>query len=86
MESAIPTELAMIKLRPFRSADLNALYAISLATGHKGGDASHLYEDAELMGHIYSAPYALIEPDLVLVVEDGDVVAGFAVGAIDTLL
>jgi hypothetical protein len=41
----------MIKLRQFRSADLNALYAISLATGHEGGDASHLYEDAKLMGH-----------------------------------
>jgi GNAT superfamily N-acetyltransferase len=76
----------MIKLRQFRSGDLNALYAISLATGHEGGDASHLYEDARLMGHIYSAPYALLEPGLVLVVVDGDEVTGFAAGAIDTLL
>ena len=49
-----------------------------LATGHEGGDASHLYEDAKLMGQIYSAPYALLEPTLVLVVADGDEVAGFA--------
>jgi GNAT superfamily N-acetyltransferase len=76
---------AMIKLRQFQSEDLNALYAISLATGHEGGDASYLYRDANLMGHIYSAPYALLEPDLVLVVIDGDGVAGFALGAIDTL-
>ena len=76
----------MIKLRQFQSGDLNALYAISLATGHEGGDASHLYEDARLMGHIYSAPYALLEPGLVLVVVDGDEVAGFAAGATDTLL
>jgi hypothetical protein len=75
-----------MKLRQFRSGDLNALYAISLATGHEGGDASHLYEDAKLMGHVYSAPYALLEPALVLVVVDGDEVAGFAAGAIDTLL
>jgi hypothetical protein len=73
----------MIKLRQFQSADLNALYAVLLATGHEGGDASHFYEEAKLMGHIYSAPYALFEPALVLVV-DGDEVAGFAAGAIDT--
>jgi hypothetical protein len=41
----------MIELRRFQSGDLNALYAISLATGHEGSDASHLYHDAELMGH-----------------------------------
>jgi GNAT superfamily N-acetyltransferase len=72
-------------LRRFQSEDLNALYAVSLATGHEGSDASHLYRDAELMGHIYSAPYALLEPDLVLIVIDGDGVAGFAAGATDTL-
>jgi len=38
------------------------------------------------MGHIYSAPDALLEPGLVLVAVDGDEVAGFAAGAIDTLL
>jgi GNAT superfamily N-acetyltransferase len=76
----------MIKLRQFRSGDLDALYAISLATGHEGGDASHLYKDAELMGHIYSAPYAILEPGLVLVAVDGDEVAGFAAGVVDTSL
>jgi len=36
------------------------------------------------MGHIYTAPYALLEPQLALVVEDGDGVGGFAVGTTDT--
>jgi GNAT superfamily N-acetyltransferase len=36
------------------------------------------------MGHIYVAPYALLEPALALVIEDGDGVAGFAVGTADT--
>jgi GNAT superfamily N-acetyltransferase len=75
---------AVLKVRPFRPADLEAFYAISLATGHEGGDASHLYEDGRLIGHIYSAPYALLEPELALVVEDDDGVAGFAVGTPDT--
>lgn len=74
----------MPDIRPFRQADLDALYAISLATSHKGGDASHLYDDGRLVGHIYSAPYALLEPHLALVVEDGHGVAGFAVGTPDT--
>jgi hypothetical protein len=75
----------VIKVRQFRSAQLYALYAISLATGHEGGDASHLYQDVKLIGHVYSAPYALLEPGLVLVAADGDEVVGFAAGAIDTL-
>jgi ribosomal protein S18 acetylase RimI-like enzyme len=74
----------VLAIRTFRSADLEALYAISLATGHEGGDASHLYEDRKLIGLIYSAPYALLEPRLALVVEDDEGVAGFAVGTPDT--
>jgi GNAT superfamily N-acetyltransferase len=72
-------------IRCFEPADLNACYAISLATGFEGGDASHLYRDPQMMGHIYFAPYALLEPALVLVVEDAEGVAGFAVGTTDTL-
>jgi GNAT superfamily N-acetyltransferase len=71
-------------IRPFRPDDLYALYAISLATGHEGGDASHLYADLNLMGHIYAAPYARLEPQLALVAEDAGGVAGFALGATDT--
>jgi GNAT superfamily N-acetyltransferase len=71
-------------IRPLQSDDLDALYRISLATGLAGGDASHLYEDARLMGHIYAAPYAVLEPQLALVVEDGEGVAGYVVGATDT--
>ena len=74
----------MPRLRLAQATDLDALYAISLATGLAGTDAAHLYEDGMLVGHIYSAPYACLEPDLALVVEDDFGVAGFAVGAIDT--
>ncbi len=64
--------------------NLEACYAISLATGHAGGDASHLYRDPKMMGHIYIAPYAVLEPGLTFVVEDRDGVAGFVAGAVDT--
>jgi GNAT superfamily N-acetyltransferase len=74
----------VLVIRAFRSADLEALYAISLATGHQGGDASHLHKDRKLIGHIYSAPYALLQPGLALVAEDDEGVAGIAVGTPDT--
>jgi GNAT superfamily N-acetyltransferase len=74
-----------LEIRRFSPGDLEALYAISLATGHEGGDASHLYEDGKLTGHIYAAPYAALEPRLALVMEDDKGVAGFVVGTPDTL-
>jgi GNAT superfamily N-acetyltransferase len=74
----------MPTIRPFHADDLDELYKISLATGLAGGDASHLYADPRLMGHIYCAPYACLEPHLALVVEDREGIAGFAVGTADT--
>jgi ribosomal protein S18 acetylase RimI-like enzyme len=73
-----------VRVRDYRPADLDALYAISLATGHAGGDAAHLYRDGRMMGHIYSAPYATLEPGQALIAEDGQGIAGFALGALDT--
>ena len=74
----------MVNLRPFQPRDMDALYAISLATGLAGGDASSLYSDRKLMGHIYSAPYAVLQPELCLVAEDEAGVAGFIVGTANT--
>lgn len=74
-----------LQIRPFKAADLEACYAISLATGHAGGDASPLYRDPRMMGHIYIAPYALLAPALTFVIEDARGVAGFVAGAVDTI-
>jgi GNAT superfamily N-acetyltransferase len=74
----------MLQLRPYLLNDLESLYAISLATGAAGGDASHLYRDGRLMGAIYSAPYAVLAPDRVLVAADEAGVGGFVAGAFDT--
>jgi GNAT superfamily N-acetyltransferase len=74
----------MVSLREFRPDDLGALYCISLATGQAGGDASHLYQDPKLMGHIYSAPYAVLAPESVVIASDDEGVAGYVLGAFDT--
>lgn len=74
----------MLNIRPLRPGDIDALYAIGLATAWAGGDASSLYRDPKLIGHIYSAPYANLQPELCLVAEDEAGVAGYVVGAADT--
>jgi hypothetical protein len=74
----------MPKLRPAQATDISAMYAVSLATGLAGANAAHLYKDGTLLGHIYAAPYACLEPGLALVIEDDEGVAGFAVGVVDT--
>jgi ribosomal protein S18 acetylase RimI-like enzyme len=74
----------MTRIRPYRPDDLDGLYAISLATGDNGRDASAAYADPRMVGHIYSAPYATLAPELALVVEDDEGVGGYIVGALDT--
>ena len=74
----------MVEIRAFRPADLDDLYSICLATGIGGGDASALYRDAKLVGHVYAAPYAVLSPNSVFVVEDADGVGGYIVGVPDT--
>ena len=71
-------------IRPYATADLDSLYAIALATGDSGQDASSLHKDGKLIGHIYSAPYGVLEPELAFVVEDDAGVAGYVVGTTDT--
>lgn len=71
-------------IRGYRPDDQDGLYAVSLATGDAGGDAAALYRDRTLIGHIYVGPYVALLPELVLVAEDADGVAGYVLGAADT--
>jgi GNAT superfamily N-acetyltransferase len=75
----------MTKIRPVQFSDLDQIYAISLATGDGGKDASTLYRDGRLIGHIYSAPYVRLSPNTALVAEDAQGVAGYIVGTFDTV-
>jgi GNAT superfamily N-acetyltransferase len=74
----------MVEVRPYRPADLDALYDICLRTGDAGQDASALHNDPKLVGHIYAAPYGVLEPEQVFVAEDDEGVAGYVVGTHDT--
>lgn len=72
-------------IRPLTPRDLAQVLQISLLTGDAGRDATELYEDHRLVGQIYAAPYARLYPKMCLVAQDDTGVAGFVVGAVDTV-
>jgi len=74
----------MTRIRPYRENDLDALYAICLATGDAGADASALYRDPKIIGEVYAAPYGALSPETAFVVEDEDGVGGYMLGVTDT--
>lgn len=74
----------MPEIRALRAEDRNALYAICLKTGAVGGDATHLYADPALIGHIYAGPYAALSPETCFVVADETGVGGYIVGTADS--
>lgn len=75
----------MATIRLAHPADLDALYRIALATGDGGGDATALYQDPRLLGHVYAAPYAVLCPETVFVAEDAHGVGSYIVGTADTV-
>lgn len=77
--------MAAASVRAYQPRDLDALYEICLRTGLAGEDASDVIEDPRLLGEIYVAPYAALEPELAFVVDDGSGAAvGYVLGALDT--
>ncbi len=73
-----------VVIRPFHPSDLPALYRICLLTGDVGGDASRLYRDPDLLGHLYAGPYPMADPGLTFVVVDEDGLAGYIVATADS--
>lgn len=71
-------------IRKGKAEDLEALYAIALLTGDNGQDASRLYGDPHMIGHIYAAPYLMVDGGFCFVAEDEAGVCGYVVGTADT--
>jgi len=79
-----PVSTQRVTIRPYEPADLDALYRVCLQTGRNGDDATPLYRDHKLLGHVHAAPYALFEPSLAFVAEDAAGVGGYVIGALDS--
>jgi ribosomal protein S18 acetylase RimI-like enzyme len=71
-------------IRGYRPGDLADLYRVCLQTGDHGQDATAQFRDPDLLGHVYAAPYGVLEPALAFVVEDHAGVGGYCLAALDT--
>jgi ribosomal protein S18 acetylase RimI-like enzyme len=71
-------------IRPYHASDLYSIYQVCLKTGDSGADASHLYADPELLGHLYAAPYAVFEPDLCFALTHQSDICGYILGTGDS--
>lgn len=71
-------------IRGYRPGDLGDLYQVCLQTGDQGADATAQFRDPDLLGHVYAAPYGLLEPSLAFVAEDQEGVGGYCLGALDS--
>lgn len=69
-----------MRVRPFATCDLPGMYRVCLLTGDAGTDATPVYRDPDLLGHVYAGPYPVADPSLTWVVTDDDGVAGYVVG------
>ena len=60
------------------------MYDICLRTADAGDDGTHLYTDPRLPGHVWAGAYVALEPEHGFVVDDGDRVVGYILGALDS--
>jgi ribosomal protein S18 acetylase RimI-like enzyme len=72
------------RIRPYRPGDLDDVYRICLQTANSGQDATALFSDPRLPGHVYAAPYAVFEPSLAFVAQDAGGVGGYIVATLDS--
>jgi ribosomal protein S18 acetylase RimI-like enzyme len=80
-----PDSTQRVAIRPYQPADLDAVYRVCLQTGRNGVDATPLYRDHKLLGHVHAAPYAVFEPSLAFMAEDAAGVGGYVLGVLDSL-
>jgi ribosomal protein S18 acetylase RimI-like enzyme len=66
-------------IRPYRPADLDAVYDICVRTADLGADARGHNSSDKLVGDVYAAPYVTLEPEHAHMLDDG---TGRAVGYI----
>ena len=76
--------MADFSIRSYKSADTSAVYEICLKTGNSGQDATRLFSDPLVLGHIYVGPYMEFEPQSVFILEDDQGPCGYIMGVLDS--
>ena len=57
-------------IRPFHASDLPASTASACSRATRRRDATGLYRNPDLLGHLYAGPYPVADPGLTFVVVD----------------
>jgi ribosomal protein S18 acetylase RimI-like enzyme len=77
--------MSAFTIRPARPGDQPGAYYVCLKTGDFGKDGEAFYREyPDALGRIFVGPYLRFEPDLSLILEDGEGVCGYALGAFDS--
>lgn len=76
--------MSTFKIRAYDPKDRDAVYNVCLKTGDAGDDGTQLYNDPDILGHLYVGPYVTLEPELAFVLEDEAGVCGYVLGAMDS--
>ena len=71
-------------IRSYNPADTSAVYKICLKTGNAGQDATDLFFDPLVLGHIYVGPYMEFEPQSVFILEDDQGICGYIMGVLES--
>jgi ribosomal protein S18 acetylase RimI-like enzyme len=71
-------------IRPYREADLDAVYDVCVQTADGGADARGKYRSDDLMPDLFAGPYVFLEPDFAFVLDDGRRAVGYVIGTPDT--
>jgi len=73
----------MSAIRLAETRDLPGIYRVCLQQGDSGGDATALFRNPDLLGHVYTGPFVVGEPDLAFVVADELGISGYALACAD---
>jgi ribosomal protein S18 acetylase RimI-like enzyme len=72
-------------IRSYRPGDEPGANHVCFKTGDYGKDGEPFYrEDPDALGRIFVEPYLAYEPKFALILEDGQGVCGYAMGALDS--
>lgn len=77
------TPVHQLQVRPYESADRDAVYDVSIRTAHADHD-SRTNPDLETVPVVFAGPYLALEPELAFVLTHNAAVVGFIVGTADT--
>ncbi|MDT0342797.1 GNAT family N-acetyltransferase [Streptomyces litchfieldiae] len=78
------TTITPINIRGYEPRDLDALRDICVRTAYIGGDATDRYEDPAVLPALFAEPYAVLDPSLVFVADDGERAIGYIVATADS--